>query len=140
MGALGIGVQLVALWLLADVARVHYMLATTAAVGLAVVHNFVWHRWWTWRDRAEAGSLPVAFVRFAAANGALSLIGNLGLTATLVSGAHLGPVVGNAVAIGFCGLLNFRLGDAVVFRRAQPDSPECNSICISSPRSIPSPD
>lgn len=120
VGALGILVQLAALWLLADVARAHYLLATTAAVGLAVVHNFVWHRWWTWRDRADAGSLPAAFVRFAVANGALSLVGNLGLTATLVSGAHVNPVAANAVAIGFCGLLNFWLGDVVVFRHTEP--------------------
>ena len=37
---------------------------------------------------------------------------------TLVSGAHVEPVVANGVAIGVCGLLNFWLGDAVVFRRA----------------------
>ena len=119
VGALGIGVQLVTLWLLADVAQVHYLLATTAAVGLAVVHNFMWHWWWTWRDRTGAGSRTGAFVRFAVANGALSLVGNLGMMGTLVSGAHLSPVVANAAAIGACGLLNFWLGNEVVFRRAE---------------------
>ena len=120
VGALGIGVQLMALWLLADVAHMHFMLATTAAVGLAVVHNFIWHWWWTWHDRVEAVRFTGAFVRFALANGTLSLVGNLGVMATLVSGAHLEPVVANAVAIGVCGLLNFWLGDEVVFRRPQP--------------------
>ncbi len=118
VGAFGIGVQLAALWILADVAHVNYVFATPAAVGLAVAHNFVWHWWWTWRDRAEAGGVTGAFVRFALTNGALSLAGNLGVMAVLVSGAHLGPVVANAIAIGVCGLLNFWLGDEVVFRRA----------------------
>ena len=118
VGAAGVGVQLVAVWLLADVAHVHYLLATPAAVALAVVHNFIWHRRWTWYDRDKAGGGIAAFVRFAVANGALSLAGNLGVMATLVSGAHAEPVVANGVAISVWGLLNFWLGDAVVFRRA----------------------
>ena len=119
VGALGIGVQLAAVWLLVDVAHVQYLLATTAAVGLAVGHNFTWRWCWTWRDRAETGSLTGAFVRFAAANGVLSLVGNLGMTATLVSGVRLNPVLANAVGMGVCGLLNIWLGDEVVFRRTQ---------------------
>lgn len=122
VGALGVGVQLTALWFLADVEHVHYLLATPVAVGLAVVHNFVWHWWWTWRDRVLSRSVAAAFVRYAAANGASSLAGSLGVMATLVSGAHLEPVAANAVAIGVCGLLNFWLGESVVFRSARPDN------------------
>ena len=117
VGAGGVAVQLGALWLLADVARISYLIATPIAVGLAVAHNFLWHRRWTWEDRAGATGLAAAFVRFAAANGAVSLAGNLGVMATLVSGAHVTPVVANGVAIGVCGLLNFWLGDTLVFRR-----------------------
>ena len=122
VGAIGVGVQLFAVWLLADVAHVHHLFATAAAVGLAVVHNFVWHRRWTWYDRDKAGGVSAAFVRFAVANGALSLAGNLGVMATLVSGAHVEPVLANGVAISVCGLLNFWLGDAVVFRYASGPS------------------
>jgi putative flippase GtrA len=127
VGAAGMGVQLSALWLLADVAHVHYMVATPVAVGLAVVHNFIWHWWWTWHDRADASVLAAAFVRFAAANGVVSLAGNLGVMATLVSGAHVEPVVANGVAIGVCGLLNFWLGHTFVFRRVGPAPPEHGS-------------
>ena len=116
VGAVGVGVQLAALWGLTDVAHMHYLFATPAAVALAVVHNFAWHWWWTWRDRTDAGTVAATFVRFAAANGALSLVGNFCVMVTLVSGAHVQPVVANGVAIGVCGLVNFWLGDAVVFR------------------------
>ena len=40
VGTAGIAVQLATLWLLADVAHVHYLFATPAAVGAAVLHNF----------------------------------------------------------------------------------------------------
>ncbi len=119
VGAFGIGVQLVAVWILADVAHLNYMFATSAAVALAVAHNFFWHWRWTWGDRAEAGGARGAFVRFAITNGALSLAGNLAVMAVLVPVAHLRPVVANAVAIGVCSLLNFWMGDTVVFRRTR---------------------
>ena len=117
VGALGIGVQITTLWLLTRVAHVYYLSATSVAVGVAVAHNFIWHWRWTWRDRAAAGGLAAAFLRFAAANGGLSLVANLGVAATLVSGAHMSPVAANAVAICVCGLLNFWLGNEVVFHR-----------------------
>jgi putative flippase GtrA len=118
VGAAGIGIQIAALWLLTSVAHLHYLIATPSAVGLAVVHNFYWHWRWTWCDRARIGGPISALTRFAVANGAVSLAGNLAVMVTLVSGAHVEPVVANAAAIGVCGVLNFWLGDAVVFRRA----------------------
>ena len=119
VGAAGVGVQLATVWLLTGVAQVHYLPATSAAVGVAVVHNFAWHRRWTWGDR-EASAGPVAlFMRFAAANGAVSLAGNLAAMAVLVPLAHMTPVAANAVAIAVTGVLNFRMGDVVVFRRGR---------------------
>ena len=119
VGAAGIGVQLLTVWTLTGVAHVHYLPATSAAVGVAVLHNFAWHRRWTWVDRgAAAGAGAVAlFLRFAAANGAVSLAGNLVVMAALVPLAHMTPVAANAVAIAATGVLNFWVGDVVVFRR-----------------------
>ena len=114
VGALGVGVQLVSLWLLTSVGAVHYVVATAVAVMLAVVHNFVWHCLWTWRDRDV--HLLRAGARFVLTNGLLSIAGNLGVTTAPVAGAHVPPVAANAVAIATSGLLNFWLGDVVVFR------------------------
>ena len=64
--------------------------------------------------------MPGAFVRFAATNGAVSLVGNVMLMWMLVTGTGLQPIIANLVAIGVCGLVNFWLADRVVFvsRRA----------------------
>jgi putative flippase GtrA len=114
VGSLGIAVQLTSLWLLTGVAAVHYLIATPLAVSLAVVHNFVWHRLWTWKDRDV--HVTRACARFVLTNGLLSLVSNFGVTAALVSGTHAHPVVANVAAIATSGLLNFWLGDVVVFR------------------------
>jgi len=114
VGALGVVVQLASLWLLTSVAAVHYAVATAVAVMLAVVHNFAWHWLWTWRDRDV--HVVRACTRFVFTNGLLSIVSNLGVTTALVAGVHAPPVAANAVAIVTSGLLNFWLGDLVVFR------------------------
>jgi len=117
VGAMGIGVQLASLWVLTGVAHLGYLPATVLAVAGAVVHNFLWHLGWTWADRAPRGSAVLgAFARFALANGAVSLIGNVVLMAALVSGVGLPAVPANAIAIALTGLLNFHAGDRLVFR------------------------
>jgi putative flippase GtrA len=113
VGALGVAVQLGSMALLTGVAKVHYLPATVIAIAAAVVHNFLWHRRWTWGDRRVPARRSL--VRFALTNGVVSLAGNLGVMATLVSGAHVSPVPANIVAIALCGLLNFWLGDTFVF-------------------------
>lgn len=51
VGAMGIAVQLSALFLLKSVFHFNYLAATAVAVEAAVVHNFVWHEQFTWADR-----------------------------------------------------------------------------------------
>jgi putative flippase GtrA len=114
VGLGGAAVQLASLALLMAWG-LHYLAATAAAVLLSVVHNFLWHRLWTWRDRR--GCAPSTFIRFALANGAVSLAGNLGVMATLVAGAGMPPIAANLVSMAVCGLLNFWIGDAFVFTR-----------------------
>lgn len=113
VGALGVAVQAGSIAVLTGVVRMHYVPATAIAVAAGVVHNFLWHLCWTWRDRRVPALRSLR--RFALTNGVVSLAGNLGVMATLVSGAHVPPVPANLVAIALCGVLNFWLGDAFVF-------------------------
>jgi putative flippase GtrA len=116
VGALGVGVQLIALWALTALAGMNYFGATLLAVGTAIGHNFLWHIHWTWRDRARStGPLPV-FAKFVAANGVVSFAGNAVVMAVLTGRAGMPPVPANLIAIGACALVNFWLGDRVVFR------------------------
>ena len=112
MSALGIGVQLSVLWLLTT-AGVGYLAATTIAVATAVVHNFAWHRQWTWADRDT--NVVRALLSFAAGNGAVSLVTNLVVMTGLVSVAGMTPVPANLIAIGSAGVVNFWVGDRIVF-------------------------
>jgi putative flippase GtrA len=90
--------------------------ATAAGVTAAVVHNFYWHVRWTWADRVAARSHPFgAFARFAAANGAVSLCGNVAFVALLVHLTPLDAVAANAAAVAACSLMNYWSADRIAF-------------------------
>ena len=117
VGLIGAVVQLSCLWLLSSALGVQYLVATVIATEAAVLHNFVWHQRWTWRDRpASRDESCRRLVRFNLSNGVVSLGGNLTVMALLVGGLHLPVVAANLVAIVLCSLLNLVISDVWVFR------------------------
>lgn len=125
VGALGVAVQLSAVAILVGGLGVHYLVATAVAIEMAVLHNFFWHLRWTWAAPGEPGGgnaphVPrhVFFrcIAFHAGNGLVSLIGGLALMPLLVDWFHLHYLLANLAAIGVTGLLNFLLGDRIIFR------------------------
>jgi putative flippase GtrA len=120
VGAMGIVVQLGILELLRR-AGADYLLATVLAVEAAVVHNFIWHERYTWRDRTGGlrSELLARLVRFHLTNGAVSLVGNALAMRWLVGELHFPVIPANLVAITACCVLNFLLSDRVVFTRCE---------------------
>jgi putative flippase GtrA len=117
VGAVGMAMQLGALAVLNRVSAGHYLWATAAALEVTLLHNFVWHLHFTWRDR-HLGSVVIQCVRFHFANGAVSLAGNLALMRLLVEGARMPVLPANGIAILCCSVVNFALGDRWVFGAA----------------------
>jgi putative flippase GtrA len=113
VGAMGMVVQLGVLAVLGRVAAGHYLISSAVAVELAVLHNFVWHVRFTWRERD--GSVPIQLVRFHLSNGLVSLVGNLVLMRVLVQGTRMPVLVANGIAIACCSVVNFCLGDSWAF-------------------------
>jgi putative flippase GtrA len=115
VGVLGFAVQLAVLALLVQ-ARVHYLVATAAAVEAAVLHNFFWHERWTWRDRPAAGRTRLARLwRFHALNGVVSLLGNVALMRLFVGALQMPPLPANLLAVLICSSVNFLGADRAVF-------------------------
>jgi putative flippase GtrA len=118
VGALGIGVQLVALALLSSVLHVPYLIATCVAVELAVLHNFVWHERYTWPYCVVSGwsGRLRSLGTFHLTNGLVSVGGNVLLMRLFVGQMKIPYFVANIMAIAICGLANFVLADRVAFR------------------------
>ena len=115
VGAMGVVVQLGALALFNRIASGHYLCATAAAIELTLLHNFIWHLHYTWRDRRDDSAVLAQFMRFHLSNGLVSLLGNLLLMRMLVHQAHLPVVVSNGIAILCCSVVNFSLGNNWAF-------------------------
>jgi putative flippase GtrA len=116
VGVVGFAVQLGLLALLLRLG-VHYLAATAIAVEAAVLHNFLWHERWTWRDRPASGAERLARLwRFHALNGVVSLVGNVVLMRLLVGGLAMAPIPANLGAVLACALVNYRASDRLVFR------------------------
>jgi putative flippase GtrA len=119
VGGIGVAVQLSALALFRSGLHLDYLLATGLAVEAAVIHNFLWHERFTWRDRPASGAWHslTRFARFNMTNGAVSILGNLAIMRVLVGELRMNYVIANLMAVTACSVANFLLSDRVVFER-----------------------
>jgi len=124
VGAVGMVVQLAALALLNRWVSGHYLVASVAAVELALLHNFVWHLRYTWHDRRDGSTRLNQLLRFHLSNGLVSMLGNLALMRILVQEARIPVMAANGIAILCCSVVNFSLGDSWVFAVRRPGTPD----------------
>jgi putative flippase GtrA len=115
VGAIGMVLQLAALTLFNRWMVGHYLYASAAAIEVTLLHNFLWHWHYTWRDRREDATLVRRFVRFHLSSGLISILGNLALMQLLVHAAHLPLLVANLAAILCCSMANFYAGNKWAF-------------------------
>ncbi len=122
VGVIGMLVQLAVVGILLRLAAWHYLVATAVGVESAVLHNFIWHQRWTWRDRPAQSpwTTTVRLARFHLLNGVVSLAGNMGLTAFFTGVIGLNAIVSNLIAIVACSLVNFAASDSIIFNNDRP--------------------
>ncbi len=126
VGALGFVLQSGAIYALTrSTHRIHYLLATVIAVELAVLHNFVWHQLWTWRNRhcSKTAGVLRRLAKFNVTNGVVSIVGNLLFMSVFVGCFGLAINSSNLLSVAACSLCNFIIADRVVFDK--PISTEC---------------
>ena|SRR6187399_3127594 len=123
VGVIGFVLQLGVLAILVR-AGMHYLAATAVAVEIAILHNFLWHDRWTWRDRPASGSARLGRLgRFHLLNGLVSLVGNLALMRLLVGTFGVPTLPANLLAVLVCAAVNYATSDRLVFStRSQCDS------------------
>ena len=115
VGFLGLLLQTLLLHLLTTFAGWPIAPAIAVAVEAAVLHNFLWHERWTWRDRSDRSGALARLARFHLSNGAGSLLGHLVLTTAAVDLAGLAPVPASLAVVAIVGAGNFVASDRWVF-------------------------
>ena len=117
VGLLGVALQLSLLALLTKYFRMLPVTATALAVEITLLHNFLWHERFTWRDRRRKDfrQRALRLCRFHLGNGLVSLLGNTSLSYCLVERLNA-PLLPSALAsIAVCSLVNFALADCWVY-------------------------
>ena len=119
VGLLGAALQLLLTYVLTKILHVPAVPATAAAVEIVVLHNFIWHERFTWRDRRVAGFSPTAIRlgRFHAGNGLVSMVGNTVLMYWLAERLKVPVVLSAIAAMAICSLANFLIANHWVYPR-----------------------
>jgi len=124
VGALGFVLQLGVFFVLSRLGCIWFV-STIVAVESAIVHNFVWHRWWTWGHRiADGRRTPwfVDFLKFNTGTAFTSIAGNVAVMAAVLHTVAIDPMLANVIAVGVMSVANFLLADRWVFRREEPST------------------
>ncbi|HEY5052686.1 MAG TPA: GtrA family protein [Solirubrobacterales bacterium] len=104
VGGSGYLINLGVFALLADNLGVHHLVAAVGAFAVAVSSNFLWNRYWTFGPgESSAGFQAVRFFAISVA----SLIINLAALEVLISGAGMGDLAAQAVAVAVAMPFNF---------------------------------
>lgn len=119
VGAIGIAVNMGAFAFFYGALGVNKVAANALAVEIAVLHNFVWHERFTWKEmpRGTRGEVLARLFRFHLGNGLVSLVGGVLLMRLLAGTFHINPYLANLLSIGGCALANFAVSEWFVFRR-----------------------
>jgi putative flippase GtrA len=115
VGAMGMVLQLAALAVLNRLVGGHSLLATAMAIELTLLHNFMWHLHYTWRDRRDGPAMLTQLLRFHLSNGLVSMLGNLVLMRILAGETDMPLLAADGIAILCCSVANFYLGNNWAF-------------------------
>ena len=106
VGGSGVLVNLGLLYTLTDIVGFWYLAAQIIAISVSISSNFLFNRFWTFRDSIEDQRNSVMYVKFLI----VSLIGmgiQLGITSILVEGAAVYYMYAAGIGIAVAGAINY---------------------------------
>jgi putative flippase GtrA len=123
VGATGILVNSLLLFLFTDLFNVHYLLSAILATEGSTAWNFAWTEAWVFRDRPQEGSIWARAGAFFLINNLLLLLRGP-MLAVIVEGLGVHYLVANLVTIALLTLLRFAVADRLLWRTsAKKDGP-----------------
>jgi dolichol-phosphate mannosyltransferase len=117
VGAMGLVVNQVLLWILVDVIRFHHILiAATIATQGSTTFNFVGAESWVFSARRVGGAVGLVkrFVAYDAVN-STALVVRLPLLQLLTAGLHMNYLVANLITLVLLTLVRYLLADSVIW-------------------------
>ena len=122
VGASGVVVNVGLLYFFTTVTRLDYRISSIFAIECAVINNFLWNYFWTWKDRQTQSKRSFAYMlfKFHLSSGFTAMAVNWGLLVLLTEALHVYFHVSNLIGIGCGAVVNFFLGHYWVFSKKEP--------------------
>jgi putative flippase GtrA len=116
VGLMGAVIQLLLLYFATKEFGLPSVAAMPVAAEIALLHNFIWHERFTWRDRATSpGEIAARLWRFHIASGLISLGGNTIAMYFLVQRLEVPAMPAAVAAMVLCSMANFLATDRWVY-------------------------
>jgi putative flippase GtrA len=120
VGLMGAAIQLLLLYFATKEFGLPSVAAMPVAAEIALLHNFIWHERFTWRDRGllratNPGQIAGRLWRFHVASGLISLGGNTVAMYFLVQRLEVPAMPAAVAAMGLCSVVNFLATDRWVY-------------------------
>jgi len=119
VGASGVIVNMGALYLLTEFARIPYFIGSLIAIELSILTNFWMNLIWTWKDRSEAGTLWTKLWRYHVGAGLTAFLGNYLILIGLTGLFGINYLLSNLVGIGVGTLGNYVINDVWTFKNSR---------------------
>jgi len=121
VAALGAGVNSAGLYLFKGVLGLPLILSSVFAIEIAIVHNFLWFKYWAWRDRFDPHTpLLRQLLAYNVVTGAIDLAGNISVLWTLTTFFGVHYLIANVLGMIAPPILKFWLNEKVFFRKKHP--------------------
>jgi dolichol-phosphate mannosyltransferase len=118
VGWIGTGVNTLCLYLLKGRLQVPIIPASIMATEVAVIHNFIWLRYWAWGDR-HGGSFFRQLIFYNAATGCVDLLVNIPLLWVFYELASIPYLLANISGMIIGPLVKYGLNDKFIFKEAR---------------------
>ncbi len=119
VGASGVVVNMGGLYLLTDLAKIPYFVASVIAIELSIISNFTINLLWTWSDRSGDGSVWGKLVRYHIGAGATAFFGNYLVLILLTELFGMHYLLSNLIGIGVGTFSNYVINDLWTFRHKE---------------------
>jgi putative flippase GtrA len=130
VGAAGTCVQLASLFLLRECLALSVLVATAIAVEISILHNFCWHRHWTWAlgdNHLRPKPVFWQLCEYNLTGCLLSLVSNVAFTDLYMRTFDAHYLLANLMAIGTVGVANFLIAELFIFRPVARRGTEASS-------------
>ena len=123
---LGMVVNTGCLYLFKGVLGIRLIPASMMAIEIAIIHNFIWFRSWTWRDREHQPPFFRQLIKFNLATGAVDFSANIAVLWSLSTFFGVHYLLANVLGMIAPPFIKFWLNEKLIFRESPDDSSRPN--------------